>query len=188
MGVDAMRGALTLILLCAVVGMASAGEAIVEYDADGTVRVHTTASDPPPREVVAQYPGPGGRAACCKVLRIGARQAPTQGAPVSDPLTLRAVSTFETDRLAPRQAGGPFVGAGVFGAGSHTLRQRSANELRLRVDGTSQGLLACASQEGFHVVRTHGKTTLGHLYLSFGYDVEPTCTARQTKQLSAAER
>ncbi len=182
MGIDALRGALAL--LCTVAGVASAGEAIVQYDADGTVRVHTTASDPPPREVVAQYPGPGGRARCCKVLRIGAKQAPGEGAPLSDPLTMQVVSTYGVDRLVPRQAAGPFVGAGVFGAGSHTLHQHSANELRMRVDGTTQTVLACASREGFHVVRTQGTTTLGHLYLSFAYDVEPTCTARQTRQLS----
>ncbi|MGH9880991.1 MAG: hypothetical protein ACRD6N_06105 [Pyrinomonadaceae bacterium] len=90
--------------------------------------------------------------------------------------SLRVVS----GRLEP---GG--VGIAVFGAKVDFKVANGVASVDLNGDGRKEYFRACTSQEGLHLTIWSGKSLRGvrrwHRYYYLGYDVEPSCTSRETR-------
>ena len=174
--------ALLLALAAAGCGhVAFAGEAIVRWDGQGKAWLYTTAASAPTGTVQAQYPGADGKARCCAALKAVGSGTRDEGRRASDQVRAEKVWMYATERAADARVDAldarAFVGAAVFDTDA-VLHQRTPSELSLGEYQPAPQVLTCVTQEGMHLLKEEGGAKRTHLYLPFGYAVEPACSKR----------
>ncbi|MFH0129976.1 hypothetical protein ACGLHS_07175 [Variovorax sp. VaC1] len=156
---------------------------LIEVRPDGRRTVFTTERLSRSDHVVAQQAGAQGGAKCCVSLRITGTQR--RRTDVSDELKGRQVRAYALPPLKAADAV-PFVGGAlVFKAGE---RDSVAAE-RALLGGAADKTIpqVCTSSEGAHLLQLgSGGEPQAHLYMHFGYDVEPTCDEALLARLSEA--
>lgn len=160
--------------LLAVIVSASAAQplaGLIEVRPNGERTLFTTERLSRGDRVVARDAGAQGAGTCCIALRIlGSRQARKN---VSDELNGRRVRAYVLASSTTTD-GAPFVdGTLVFRARE---RYSTTIEDALRDDPMGRALPeVCTSSEGAHLLGLADGKPQAHLYMHFGYAVEPTC-------------
>lgn len=128
--------------------------------------------------VVAQYAEAQGNAKCCVALRIlGMQRRRTD---VSDELRGRRVRAYVLPSLRAADAV-PFVGSALVFKGTEKMPVEV--ERALQGDKTVGALPdVCTSSEGAHLLQWGDGQPQAHLYMHFGYAVEPTCSEESLKK------
>ncbi|WP_017759138.1 hypothetical protein [Pseudacidovorax intermedius] len=148
-------------LVASVAGATSNGPALLKVLPDGTRTLFTTQVLREGAPVWAQFPDAQGRPRCCVSSKVVARRQSPQ--PISDQLDERQVLAYALPRAAPSQRI-PFIGAAWTGPAKSSIRKPMPT--------------VCTSNEGAHLLLLERGRPKAHLYMYFGYDVEPTCDER----------
>ena len=161
------------IILTIFSGSASAqdtGFGFVKSNPDGKTFLYTTQKIQSNEVISVQFPKDKGVVACCKQAKIiGEKQQPGD---VMDLLNESDVHIYGLDI----QYKEPFIGIAVVGKNA-TENGVSAVEVKDQATTIS----TCLSQEGVHLFSKKNGSLNGHLYLSLGYDVEPTSNSCETE-------
>lgn len=151
----------------------------IEVRPDGTRTLFTTERVSRDDQVLAQYADQTSQGPkCCVSLQVAGKR--NSRAKVFDELNGRAVRAFALPPLREAEAV-PYVGAAlVFRAGERIPLGFDRASPQDAMDRAFPQ--ACTSREGMHLLQLdQGKPRL-HLYMHFGYEVEPTCSAELLKQ------
>ncbi|WP_224790246.1 hypothetical protein [Pseudomonas fluorescens] len=161
------------IILTIFSGSASAqdiGFGFVKSNPDGETFLYTTQKIQNNEVISVQFPKDKGVVACCKQAKIiGEKQQPGD---VMDLLNESDMHIYGLDI----QYKEPFIGIAVVGKNA-TENGVSAVEVKDQATTIS----TCLSQEGVHLFSRKNGSLNGHLYLSLGYDVEPTSNSCETE-------
>lgn len=151
------RRALLAILWLSVCAV-RAEPALVQVSPNGARALFTTQVLSPGEQVWVQFPKSNGRAACCMKLNVLTRLPDSPQ--VTDQLNEDHVYAYRLPALNGRD-GMAFVGGAWTG----------------QLTGRIQTLLptVCTSHEGAHLLVLQRGRPKAHLYMDFGYAVQPTC-------------
>jgi hypothetical protein len=171
MGIKKHCTALALLFVAGFCHAADVDVGVVKIDADGHVKLFTTAN-PGKRVIQLQYPGADGAIQCCVKATLGAELVSDVSA--SDQSGGKEVHAFALKTGKALEHADPFIGVAVIG---DKLKLERGTQHKLIVHGEAQTseLDTCLSHEGVHMTWLAKDKTLAHLYLGLGYDVEPTC-------------
>lgn len=145
------------------------GFGFVKNNPDGQTYLYTTQNISSNEVISVQFPQDG-TVACCKLTKItGEKQ---QRGDAVDLLNESGMHIYGLDI----QYTAPFIGIAVVGKNA-TENGVAAVEVKDQATIIS----TCLSQEGVHLFSRKNGSLNGHLYLSLGYDVEPTSNSCETK-------
>lgn len=144
-----------------IAAVARAEPAFVQVLADGKRELFTTRRLVPGEEVQSQFSDRRGQPRCCVLLPV--LNALPDSSRVIDQLNEERVYAY---RLPPSDLvnGAPFIGAAWTGPVKGKVRKPMPT--------------VCTSNEGAHLLLLERGRPKAHLYMYFGYDVEPTCDER----------
>ncbi|MHC8343595.1 hypothetical protein [Pseudomonas sp. RT6P73] len=155
-----------LIILTIFSGPASAqdiGFGFIKSNPDGKTYLYTTQKIESNEVISVQFPKDKGTAACCKLTKTtGEKQQPGDA---MDLLNESDIHIYGLDI----QYKEPFIGIAVVGKNA---TENGASAVEVKDQATT--ISTCLSQEGVHLFSRKNGNLNGHLYLSLGYDVEPT--------------
>lgn len=152
--------------------------ALIEVRPDGTRTLLTTERLSRNDRIIAQQAETTSVAKCCVALRILETQK--RRADVSDELSGRRVRAYALPPLTGADTV-PYVG------GALVIKARekfpTAVENALLSDPAGKLLPdVCTSSEGAHLLQLRDGKPRAHLYMQFGYSVEPTCSDELLKK------
>jgi hypothetical protein len=168
-----------LLILASASARAGGGEGIVLYDENKRTTLHTTAKLRVGDKVLMQYPGETGELLCCinatVTGKVGRSQMARSNDQVSDVLRKAKVLGYRLKLDNKKAFTSDFVAAAVI-APKLSVRQLSPVRLEIGTGPDSTKVESCLSQEGLHLINHKAGKVSTHLYLSAGYEVEPTCS------------
>jgi hypothetical protein len=167
-----------LIIACAP-AQAGGGEGIVLYLWDKPTTLRTTAKLRVGDKLVMQYPGPSDELLCCigatVTRKISSAELEGSDNDVSNMLRDAPVRGYRIKLDNKKAFDSAFFAAAVI-APKLAVRQISPKRLEIGTGSDSTKVENCLSQEGQHLITHKAGKVSSHLYLSIGYDVEPTCS------------
>jgi hypothetical protein len=146
----------------------------VKSSPDGKSYLYTTQEISSNKSISVQFPKPNGAVACCKSTKSnGEKQQPGD---VTDLLNEADMHIYGLDI----QYKEPFIGIAVVGK---NVSEHGVSAVEAK--GQATIISTCLSQEGVHLYSRKNGRLNGHLYLSLGYDVEPTYQSCETERQSS---
>ncbi|RDI27234.1 hypothetical protein DFR41_102269 [Pseudacidovorax intermedius] len=156
-----MQRLVLLAILGLTAALARAEPAFVQVLPDGKRELFTTRVLAPGDEIQSQFPDSSGRPRCCVKLRV--LNTLPDSSRVTDQLNEEHVYSYQLP-ASDLINGVPFIGAAWTGPFKGKVRNPMPT--------------VCTSNEGAHLLLMERGRPKAHLYMYFGYDVEPTCTER----------
>jgi hypothetical protein len=154
---------------------ATASEGFVRTGQDGKVVLYTTEKDILGKSVALQF-ADGKVVRCCAAAVVDKELDFKEQEYVSDEFLMKDVHKYALKIPSPKPSWSPFIGIAVIGA-MEPPRPNGAG-LDAKEGGETSSIRTCLSSEGVHLIkRTKGRVK-SHMYLGFGYDVEPTCSTK----------
>ncbi|MTW13779.1 hypothetical protein GM658_24510 [Pseudoduganella eburnea] len=152
-----------------------ASEGFVRTGESGNLFLYTTAENILGKSVVYQFDD-GKAVRCCATAVVGEQAALEENEFLSDEFSMKDVHKYALKAAPPKSDWLPFVGIAVIAATESPKSRGTGLDVK-EMAGTSS-IRTCISSEGIHLIkRTKGKLR-SHLYMGLGYEVEPTCTAK----------
>lgn len=162
MAIEALMQRLVLLAIFWLTATVAYAElAFVQVLPDGKRELFTTRVLAPGEEIQSQFPDPSGQPRCCMKLRV--LKALPDSSRVTDQLNEEHVYSYQLP-ASDRINGVPFIGAAWTGSFKGKVRKPMPT--------------VCTSNEGAHLLLLEQGRQKAHLYMYFGYDVEPTCDDR----------
>ncbi|MGR4871938.1 hypothetical protein ACIPRI_24080 [Variovorax sp. LARHSF232] len=173
----ALKACLLPVLLWGSATAASAMQpaGLIEVRPDGTRTIYTTERLNRNDRVLAQHgdaEAQGAGAKCCVSLRILGVRKPRAG--ISDELNGRPVKAYALPSLKATEIT-PFIGGALVFKAGERMPAGTGRALLDRAAGNGFPQ-ACTSSEGMHLLQLNEGKPQTHLYMHFGYAVEPTCS------------
>jgi hypothetical protein len=150
------------------------GFGFVKSNPDGKAYLYTTQNISSDDAISVQFPDANGAVACCKSTKSnGGKRQPGD---VTDLLNEADMHIYGLDI----QYKEPFIGIAVVGK---NVSEHGVSAVEAK--GQATIISTCLSQEGVHLYSRKNGRLNGHLYLSLGYDVEPTYQSCETERQSS---